>query len=172
MNEKFKQYYDLGNDKSLIGQHTPTESELQEFDIWKEKKLANSKKGSILALFMIFLVMMPIIMNVLHSKNFDDDTFSVIIFSAFLFFIAFLVIKSNKSVKNCVLEYCDHGIIVDLVEKLDSDKDIDYYAIVLVNGNHLRVKVPFYIYSTLQINEEVTLYAISIKQKLLLTKRV
>lgn len=83
------------------------------------------------------------------------------------------VIKSNNKIKDCTLEYCDHGEIIDLVEKIErDDHEIDYYAIVLVNDIKLRIEVPFHIYATLQIGEEVTLYAVSTKYKLLLTKRV
>ena len=82
-------------------------------------------------------------------------------------------IKSNKQIENCTLEYCDHGRIIDLVEKIDrDDHEVDHYVIVAVNNTQLRIKVPPYIYSTLQIGEEVTLYATSTKYKLLLTKRV
>ena len=82
-------------------------------------------------------------------------------------------LKSNNQINNCTLEYCDHGIIIDLVEKIErDDNEIDHYAIVDVNNTQLRIKVPPHIYSTLQIGEEVTLYATSTKYKLLLTKRV
>lgn len=44
--------------------------------------------------------------------------------------------------------------------------------VAIDNNKQLRVEVPDYIYSTLQINDEVTLYAVSSEYKLLLTKKV
>lgn len=86
-------------------------------------------------------------------------------------FVLYLSLKHYFTIKASVLEFCDHGTIVDLYVKIEKG-DNDHYAIVAANENQLRIKVPPAIYSTLSINEEVTLYANSLSHKLLLTKRV
>ena len=66
MNEKYRQYYYLANDKLLINQHTPTANEVQEFNIWKEKAVAHRKKSSKIAILIIsFMIIFTILIRII-----------------------------------------------------------------------------------------------------------
>jgi len=47
MNEKYKQYYNISNDKNLIERKVPTERDLERFEEWKVSKREEFKKSCI-----------------------------------------------------------------------------------------------------------------------------
>lgn len=63
MNEKYMQYYDLRNNKTLISQQTPTENEIYEFNLWKEQKIIHNKKNtpSVIGIFIFIILIIMLI---------------------------------------------------------------------------------------------------------------
>lgn len=66
MNEKYHQYYHLRNDKTLISQHVPTENEIHEFNLWKEKEINFNKKQTpvAIAVFSIMILVIMLLRNI------------------------------------------------------------------------------------------------------------
>ena len=59
MNEKYKQYYNIQNDKALIERKVPTERDLEKFNQWKVLK-REQLKNTCLGMSIAFLIIVVI----------------------------------------------------------------------------------------------------------------
>lgn len=165
MNEKYKQYYYTKNDKNLINQQIPTENDLRKFEEWKilkRKELLFSCMASL-----IFSCIMIIVSIALESKVIG---IILLMLSGLLIFSS---VKKYITSKKWKPEYCDYGKIIDKFITYDgkNNKEDDYYVIILVNQNELKVKIKKNEYQNLELNDEVIIYAIQSEKEVFISKK-
>ena len=161
MNEKKKQYLNIGNSKSLIDQKTPTESDFEKFYEWRELRSKGLKVASIA--FAIILSFMALIAFII------GELIALAIVALFAL-IEIYIIKESKNTKKFVLEYCDYGTIVDKYQTHHKN-DKDYYAIVEANGNKLKYKISRKENTLIDYNDEVVIFAIQNRDATFMVKK-
>lgn len=163
MNEKFRQYYNLSNDKNLIDKKTPTEHDKEIFYGVRDLKREQFKKS----LTGMTISLLIIIVIGIAMKNIWRIAL-MLLFG----YLEYNILKDFLSSKNWEIEFCDYGNVVDKFIKEDKDDhDKDYYIIVEVNGTNLKYKLKRDEYSELNISDNVIVFAIKEKKETFLAKK-
>ena len=163
MNEKYRQYFNLTNDKNLINSRIPTEQEKEIFYRLRDLKREEFKKGLIaMTIILLFIVVIGIAMKNLWG----------IILILFFGYIELGILKDFLASKNWEVEYCSYGSVTDKFMKEDkNDSDKDYYVIVNADGNDLKYKLKKQEFSNFEISDEVIVFAIKEKKETFVAKR-
>lgn len=162
MNEKFRQYFNVSNDKNLIDRKTPTEQDKEIFYGLRDLKREQFKKSLIgMTISLLIIVLIGIAMKNLWGIAL------ILLFG----YLEYCVLKDFLSSKNWEIEFCDYGNVVDKFIKEDKDDhDKDYYIIVEVNETNLKYKIKRDEYSELNISDNVTVFAIKDKKETFVAK--
>lgn len=148
-NEKYRDYFEIGKNKDLIERHTLTEEDLTMFEDVKKHIVEGLKVfSSAMTIFFLILVLMA----------FYNDIVSGIVLFIFFGTIDFFIIKSYIKSKRLTPEYCDYGFLIDKFIKKEKGDD-DHYIIISVNNNLVKFKVSFSEYESLNLDDEVILFA-------------
>lgn len=148
-NEKYYEYFEVGKNKDLIEKHALTENDLLIFKKLRNYEIKESKKGCIIiTIFFAIIILLA----------FTGDIFSGMIFLVVFSTIDFFAIKHHFNLKNFEPEYCDYGIVTDKFIKKEKGDD-DRYIIISVNNNLVKFKVSFSEYESLNLDDEVILFA-------------
>ena len=162
MSEKYVQYHDLRNDKSLISQNTPTENDLTIFKEWLIHKREQFKKSAI-TITIIFLVFLYLGIS-MHN-------FWGVIFILLFGLLEVSILKDYFGSKNWIPEYVDYGEVIDKYVKYERKDDKDHYIIVRTDSCDLRYKMKGEDYKTFFPNNEVIIFAISGRQETFISKK-
>ena len=162
MNEKFRQYYNVLNDKSLIDTKTPTEQDENLFDQLIEMKREQYKKSFIgMTISLLIIIFIGIAMK---------NIVGILLILLFVY-LEYGVMKDFFGSKNWSIEYCDYGTVADKFIKEDkNNNDKDYYMIVNANGNELKYKLKKQEFSNFEISDEVIVFAIKEKKETFVAK--
>lgn len=162
MNEKYRQYFNVTNDKNLIDRKTPTEQDREIFCGAIELKREEFKKA-LSGMTIVFLIsaIIGIAMNNIWG----------LIIILFFGYLEYSIARDFITCRNWEIEYCDYGSVVDKFIKADKDdSDKKYYLIVDANGNNLKYKLNYQEFCELNISDTVTIFAIKEKKETFVAK--
>ena len=161
MNEKYHDYFEVGKSKDLIKKNSLTEEDLLVFEKLKANEIQEHKRGCIaMTIFFAIIVLIALF----------SDIISGIIFFVIFALIDFFIIKYYLNLKHLTPEYCDYGMVTDKFVKYEKG-DNDHYIIISANNNLIKFKLPLYEYNSIEINDEVILFAFKNKNELLFEKK-
>lgn len=162
--EERNKYSNIKNDISLLTRHLPTENDMIIF----EEKLKKHKKLSIILNILI------LIYGTLFFKNlitfFLELDYTVLFYTIISFLCSIVLICISKKIilSKLEIDFCDYGKITDKYYDVIYEK---YYAIVSVNQNLFKFQIKRKKYDSLEINDDVIIFAIKNSKCLYINKK-
>lgn len=168
MNEKIRKYLRLKNDKRLISENIPNENDLENFEKWKKRMRRKDLKLIIFSsTILIFVYVILLSTGIFSLAELKEKIFGIICMFIFIYFEYILIKKYIKS-KKWKMEYCNYANVIDKY-KIPTGKYKEYYIVVNINGNKLKIKTNEY--SLIDIGDEVIVFLIEGNNELYITKK-